>query len=238
LRDKRALAVGMMLAAVTVNGCVFGHPGRSASSSSGLGDRNLAQPAQLQPDSNAATATASGTDSSSTAASNDATAQSGGAPSPHGTIAQIVDPSGDAGAPAPAYADAVGVEVDDLGSSVRVTVRLAGTVPAALGSGEVEGIGVNLTPADQSAPSYQLFADGEVDGWFGYLEVGDQFVGYPGTFDLAGAALVFTVPWSALGDLRAGTADAFVDWSKPTIGNAAQSTSDRAPDAGSVAFSR
>ena len=236
MRGSRALPVGVAVTAILLNGCVFGHPKDSVSSPSGMGDRNLAQPAQSQPDSADSTAPNATVSTSATQSGTPATPDGG--PSPRGTIARISDPAGDAGAQVPGYGDGLAVDVDDLGSSAKVTVHLGAAVPETLGAGEVEGIGVNLTPSDQSAPSYQLFADGEVDGWFGYLQVGDQFVEYPGTFDRTGASLVFTVPWSALGDVRTGTVDAFVDWSKPTVGTAAQSSSDRLPDGGAAAFTR
>jgi hypothetical protein len=153
-------------------------------------------------------------------------------------VLHIDDATSDAGVQAPVYADAVAVDIVDTGSSVSVTVRLNGPLPKALASGEVEGIGVNLTPTDASATSYQLFADGESDGWFGYLEVGDHFIAYPGTLDRSGASIVFVVPWSSLDNLRTGTVDAFVDWSKPSSLTAARSSSDRMPNNGTAAFAR
>lgn len=56
------------------------------------------------------------------------------------------------------------------------------------------GIGVNLTPPNAADQGSQLFADGESDGWYAYLQVGDHLVTYPGTFDLAGNSAIFEVP--------------------------------------------
>lgn len=148
-----------------------------------------------------------------------------------GRVLDITDPEGDIGAAGPTYADAVEVRISDEGANAEVRVRMRANVPLTLADREVIGIGVNIG-------DWQLFADGEVDGWYAYAQRGQDFVTYTGTFQIAGDTLIFNVPWEALGDPRDTTVDAFVDWSKPTLLNGADSTSDRAPDAGSATLTR
>jgi len=160
------------------------------------------------------------------------------APAPPPLRASITDPAGDQGQLGPAYADVREVRPGQSGDLVKVTVVLGGRPPAKLPSNEVMGVGVNFFHDQSAAESdYQLFADGEPDGWFAYLQTPSGFVKYPGTFDLASDGMTFTVPASALGDLRHSLWSAFVDWSRSGTPSST-ATTDHAPDAGRVAVSR
>lgn len=152
------------------------------------------------------------------------------------TIATLTDPPGDAGPAAPAYADIVGVRLESLGADVRVTVELAGRLPAHLAGDEVMGVGVDLYRPGATESDDSLFADGEPDGWYGYLQTPSGLVRYPGTLAVGGSAVVFEVPWSSVGDLRDGGVSAFVDWSRSQPLKVA--SSDRAPDTGAAAWAR
>lgn len=113
----------------------------------------------------------------------------------------------------PGYADLTAVTLDDDGTSLRVTVALAGTIPGTLGSGEVQGVGVDLYRSSGRESDYQVFLDGGSDGWRGYLQTPKGFVRFPGTVQVVGSELVTVVPWSAVGgreDVRVWT---FADWS-------------------------
>ena len=152
-------------------------------------------------------------------------------------VAAAGDRSGDAGPGTPPYADVVAVSVEDDGTNARVTVRFAGDVPARLPENEVSGVGVDFfRSTTQLESDYQLFADGQPDGWYAYLQTPDGFVKYPGTFGVGGSRLVFTVPWSALGAPRSGAFSAFADWTRSATTNLAGE--DHAPDLGSAPFSR
>ena len=152
-------------------------------------------------------------------------------------VAAVGDRTGDAGAGTPAYADVVAVSVEDDGTNARVTVRFAGDVPARLPENEVSGVGVDFYRSTAQLESdYQLFADGQPEGWYAYLQTPDGFVKYPGTFGVGGNRLVFTVPWSALGGARSGAFSAFADWTRSAATNLAGE--DHAPDLGSAPFSR
>lgn len=159
---------------------------------------------------------------------------------PFTTFLTMPDGAGDAGLGSPAYVDLRSVTLADNGTSLRVTVEMDGTLPAATASGESMGIGVDLYRAATHRESdYQLFADGESDGWYAYLDTPKGFVHYPGTFALGGRTLVFTVPWSAVGNPTNGRTSAFADWtersSAPT-GN--PSSNDYVPTLGTTSYSR
>ena len=147
------------------------------------------------------------------------------------------DSGGDAGTPTP-YADLTAVTVEDDGWNARVTVRFAGDVPSRLPGDEVLGVGVDFyRSAAQLESDYQLFADGQPDGWYAYLHTPDGFVKYPGTFGVGGNRLVFTVPWNALGGPRSGTFSAFADWTRAATPTNL-SGEDHAPDVGTAAYAR
>jgi len=159
---------------------------------------------------------------------------------PFSTFLTMPDTANDAGLGAPAYADLRSVTLADNGSSLRVTVEMNGTLPPAAASGESIGIGVDLYRAATKRESdYQLFADGESDGWFAYLDTPRGFVHFPGTFALGGRTLVFTIPWASVGNPQTGRTSAFADWtqhSSAATGN--PSSNDYVPTLGTTSYSR
>lgn len=166
-----------------------------------------------------------------------------GDPAPTGpfrTFATMADSRSDAGLGVPAYADLRTVTMASNGADLRVTVSVDGTLPQRVQSNEVMGIGVDLYPQrSQRESDYQLFVDGEPEGWFAYLQTPRGFVRYPGTFALGGNRLVFTVPLSSVGSPAAGRFSAFVDWTRKTdnlTGN--KSSNDYAPVLGTKNYSR
>ena len=170
------------------------------------------------------------------------TSGSGGAQpeAPYTTFLTMPDTAGDAGLGVPAYADLRSVTLADNGTSLRVTVEMNGALPTKTATGESMGIGVDLYRAAAKRESdYQLFADGESDGWFAYLDTPKGFVRYPGTFALGGQTLVFTVPWSSVGNPQTGRTSAFADWtqrSSAATGN--PSSNDYVPTLGTTSYSR
>ena len=160
------------------------------------------------------------------------------APTPTARAGRVDDPAGDAGAAAATYADLRAVEIGSRGDTLVVTVTLAGAIPARLPAGEVEGVGVDLFTASSSEESdWQLFADGEPDGWYGYLDGPDGPTALPGTLTVDGDALVFELPWSAVTDPASGTFSAYVDWSRDGVPTNTV-TSDHAPDTARTEFRR
>jgi hypothetical protein len=158
---------------------------------------------------------------------------------PYRVVAVLDDAQGDQGLGGPAYGDLRSVRIEDDGTHARVTVTMAGALPARPVSREALGIGVDLyARTAQTEGDYQLFADGGPDGWFAYLQTPKGFVRFPGTFALSGARVVFTVPWSSLGSSRAFSA--FADWTQGgkagLTGN--PSSHDEAPALGHRAYSR
>ena len=153
---------------------------------------------------------------------------------PFRTVATTADPMRDAGLEAPPYDDLISLRIDDNGTSVRFTVEFTGAVPAQLPQGEIMGVGVDVFHG-QKESSFQVFAEGSVQGWLAYLQVGEDFVKYPGTFELAGNKLVFAVPWADVGGRKAGSMAAFADWSKEGAVLASVGA-DKAPDRGATGF--
>src|SRR5439155_23212034 len=109
---------------------------------------------------------------------------------------------------------------------------MSGAVPLATASGEAEGVGVDIFRMNDNDSDYQLFADGESDGWYGYLQGPSGLVAYPGTLSVGGDRLVFQVPWASIGGRVAARVSVFVDWSKSAAATVAVSGHDRVPDAG------
>lgn len=164
------------------------------------------------------------------------------AASSYRVVLALTDATDDQGLDGPSYADLRRLEVADGGHLARVTVVLGGPLPARTAARESIGLGVDFfRSATQASSDYQLFADGEPDGWFAYLETPQGFVRYPGTFALGGDRIVFTVPWSSLGGPSRGYVSAFADWTEGgrpgTLGGNAASQ-DRAPTVGSSAYAR
>jgi len=109
------------------------------------------------------------------------------------------------------------IDIADNGTYCRVTVVVAGRLPGQVPSGDTLGIGVDfMRTVAQTEGQYQLFVDGEADGWFAYLRGPRRYITYPGTFAVGQDRVVFTVPWSSLGNRRSGRFNAFADWTKAT----------------------
>jgi hypothetical protein len=230
-------AVLVMVCGLAFAGCVRAkNDAPSATREASLGKRATVTPAS--PTSASSTTTSSvgigsaGSSTTTGSGSGPSRSSSGGS-----AVAATDDAAGDQGADGPAYSDLRGVVVESAGGSARVTVTVGANLPGRLGSGEVMGIGVDLYRTGQAESDYQLFADGESDGWTGYLQTPGGFVAYPGTLTVTGSALVFVVPWTSLGDPHQGEIAAFADWSKKTLLKTIAS-SDKAPDTGRATLRR
>ena len=148
-------------------------------------------------------------------------------------IAGVADPTGDASGQSPAYADIRQLLIESDGRNARVTVAVVGDIPKALSAGEVQGIGVDFYRSDETESDYQLFVDGNDQGWRAFLQTPDGIVQYPGSFGVGGRVFVFELPWSSLGGRVAADVDMFIDWSKrKTPLN--DSGNDRGPQKGRV----
>lgn len=234
----RVVAVALLLA-LTLAGCRTGKPPPQESDT--LDDRLGAAPAIIDPastttvpgDPGAPATTGPGGATSTTRRPGTGGNSNGGAtttipPAPFRQLATSTDRTGDAGLEAPAYDDFVAMRMEENGTHARFTVEFAGAVPTVLAEGEVMGIGVDVYRADGES-DFQVFADGGSDGWRAFLQAGEKYVRYEGTFELGGNRLVFTVPWSAIGGKQAGSIAAFADWSAEgaLLNKAGQ---DKAPD--------
>ena len=132
------------------------------------------------------------------------------------------------------------MSLQDNGGQLRVEIVLNGKLPTQAATDETLGIGLDLyRPGTRRESDYQLFADGEPDGWFAYLDTPDGFVRYPGTFGLGGNRIIFTVPWSAVGNPARGRYSAFVDWSQRSSGlTGNKASNDYTPAVGTASYTR
>lgn len=121
----------------------------------------------------------------------------------------VSDRVGDHGARGPDWADLRSLELVEIANDLRVTIRFEGQLPSQPPEGEVPLIGVNI--GDEG---YQLFVEGGGESWAAYLDTPDGFVAYPGTFELAGRALVLQVPFNAVGSPTRAPVRTFVEWSR------------------------
>jgi hypothetical protein len=137
----------------------------------------------------------------------------------------------------PRYADARRLQIQSAGDQVSAIVTMAGHVPTKLTGSETMGVGIDFYRPGSIESDYQVFGDGEPDGWYPNLDGSSGFVRYPGTLSLSEDRLVFTVPWSALGDLRIGEVSGFVDWTRSQPGSSLASE-DHVPESGRVSFTR
>lgn len=251
-RRRALIALGLVM--VLVLGACKAPGGKKADDDAGGGD-GLPRP-ELgitpspldDPGGGTATTTAGGpgtTASSVVGGSTSTTAAGGGpgtttattVPDTYRTVASSPDPRGDHGSEGPGYADLVRLTVERGTRTMRFTVEVGGTLPAALAAGEVEGFGVDLFRGLGLESAYQVFVDGGSDGWRAYFQRGNDFVLYPGTFRLGGSRLEFVVPLSAFADGDPERASAFADWSRDTDAGK-RNSEDLHPEFGQVTLSR
>lgn len=128
--------------------------------------------------------------------------------------------------------------IEDNGTDARVTIRFAAALPSRVPDTETLGVGVDFFRSRaQLEGDYQLFVDGQPEGWFAYLHTPRGFVKYPGKFGIGGDRMVFTVPWSSLGSPTSGAFHGFADWSR-AASPANLHGEDHAPDLGNAGYSR
>lgn len=136
----------------------------------------------------------------------------------------VGDAAGDHGPRGPDWADLRVVELVELGNDLRVTLRFSGPLPPAPPAGEVPLVGVDI--GDEG---YQLFVEGGGEAWNAYLDTPGGFVPFPGTFELAGRAMVLQVPFNAVGSPTRAPVRVFAEWSRDSgvIGALNPSSEDR-----------
>jgi hypothetical protein len=153
-------------------------------------------------------------------------------------VASVSDPANDEEGAGPPWADLVGVSISDNGENARFTITMAGVLPGRVPDGQTFGAGVDLfRTLTQVESDYQLFIDGGSDGWFAYLSSGKKYVRYPGTLGIGAEQIVFTVPWSSIGNRTSGRYSAFVDWSRARTGDN-EFSEDHAPALGTASYAR
>lgn len=251
-RRRALLALGLVTVLV-LGACKA--PGGNKGADDGVGGDGLPRPElgitpSPLPEAGATTATTTASGPGTTASivpggGTSTTAAGGGpgtttsttVPDTYRTVGSSPDPRGDHGSDGPGYADLVRLTVERGTRTMRLTVEVGGTLPAALAPGEVEGFGVDLFRGVGLESAYQVFVDGGSDGWRAYFQRGNDFVLYPGTFRLGGSRLEFVVPLSAFADGDPERASAFADWSQDTDAGK-RNSEDLLPDLGAVQLSR
>lgn len=158
---------------------------------------------------------------------------------PYRSVGSADDRANDAEGDPPPFADLASVTIEDDGSNVRVRVWFHGDVPTRLAAEETMGVGVDFfRGATQIESDYQLFADGQPEGWFAYLQTPKGFVRFPGRFGIGGRRLEFVVPWSAIGSPSSrGYFSAFADWSRDEA-PVNRFGEDHVPNLGKASFTR
>lgn len=131
----------------------------------------------------------------------------GAAPTPVVLLA-VADPRGDQGLEGPDWVDLASVEIVEVGSVLRTTLRFAAELPSAPPDGEVPLVSVDV------GPDHQLFVEGGGGTWTAYLSTPEGFVPYPGSFELAGRAMVLQVPLATLGSPAGAEVAVLVEWSR------------------------
>jgi hypothetical protein len=255
-----ALVVVVVVAALVGGGCSVGGGSEDDGAGAGLPRELGEKPSPLRDPAPAAPTTTTGRAATTTAVrarggtratsptatpttlgsrSPSSTTGAAAARTPFRSLVKVDDGSGDAGLQAQPYGDLRSLAVEDDGEHARFTVDLGGDVPDPLPAGETMGVGVDLFHGGGRESEYQLFADGDEDGWLAYLQAPSGFVAYPGTFELGGHQLVFVVPWSAIGGHRSGTVSAFADWTRKGLAVVAAASEDHVPDGnGSTPYAR
>lgn len=240
----------VLAASLALSGCKVGGGKKAEETERGMPKGLAAKPEPLtDPGATGTTlpgqtgSTTPGRPGTTAAGSTQTTPGSGGAPGttapprPFRVLATVPDAAGDQRGlqQKPAHADLTTVRVEDDGELARFTVELAASLPSPLGPDETMGIGVDLFRGGRES-EYQVFADGNVEGWLAYYSDNKGFHKFPGTFQLGANKLVFTLPWSVLGGRRGGSVSAFCDWTSNEGLALAPATTDRAPDRDTTPF--
>lgn len=232
-RQRVALLCAVLLGLAS-GGCVARHPTLRFDAASPQARRDLAGGAG-EP-----TTTAQRPNSAAPTPFSPSPAASSAIGAPTNGVVAFVDVSNTAGDQddhGPPYADARRLQIQSAGDQVSVIVTMAGHVPAKLSGSETMGVGIDFYRPGGTESDYQLFGDGEPDGWYPNLDGPSGSVSYPGTLRAAEDQLIFTVPWSALGDMRTGEVSGFVDWTRSQQG-ASPASEDHVPGSGRVSFTR
>ncbi|MFN2587664.1 MAG: hypothetical protein ABR613_06070 [Actinomycetota bacterium] len=113
------------------------------------------------------------------------------------------DPDAEKSGLPPDFADILSTLVEGSPKSFRVTITFRGELPERMPDDKTYMVAGVALAGDKRHDGYAFGAQADADGWTPYGGSKDGgAAGYPGTFSLQGAKLVFTVPWSAVGGPR------------------------------------
>jgi hypothetical protein len=220
--------------------CRVGRDKKDDAGPTGLPADKAASPAPLDtvpgettttvgPGTSSTTAGSGGRTTTTRAGSGTATTATTAPLAPFHDVTVLSDRKDDAGIQQQPYSDVLSLRIEDNGTHARFTVQFAGDLPNPMPVGQLLNVGVDMFHG-QKESDYQLFAQGDESRWLAYLQTPSGFVEYPGTFQIGGPKLVFTVPWSSIGGRKGGTTSVFADWSDNTTLVVAASSSDKLPD--------
>lgn len=112
--------------------------------------------------------------------------------------ASIEEPNPDAqksGPVAPDYAEAMQATLQGLGNDVRFTMRFGGNLPSAVTKGQYMVLALGVT-GRKEGQGYAIGATCDENGWKPYAGAKTKRMKFPGTFEISGNEMIFTVPWS------------------------------------------
>lgn len=114
-------------------------------------------------------------------------------PEPDAETSGVADP----------YAEAVAIDVEGTGDSLRVRIRFASKLPPKMsGPNTYMVVGFGMS-GKRDNEGYAFGAQGSNKGWQPYSGSKNDRSDFPGTFSINGDTFEMTMPWSALGGPRA-----------------------------------
>ncbi len=106
------------------------------------------------------------------------------------------EPDGKKSGLAPSYPEVLSVSIVGLGKDVRFTMNFAGDIPSAMpDKNTYMVIGIGLSGRKENE-TYALGAQATHEGWKAYAGGKGGATDFPGTFNISGAQITMTIPWS------------------------------------------
>lgn len=126
----------------------------------------------------------------------------GSAPTNASVLVTEVDPDAEKEGLTPAYPEIKSIRLEGLGDGgLRATMTFGGEIPDRMPDDKTYMVaGIGLSTEDDNG--YAFGAQASDDGWKPYGGAEKTGGKYPGTFEIRGDQVVFTVPWSAIGGPR------------------------------------
>lgn len=135
----------------------------------------------------------------------------------------------------PDYAEIIGASIEGLGEDVRLTLTLAGQVPARTPNDKTHMIIAFGITGTEENEGYSFGAQARPEGWQAYAGGRDDSGAFPGTFKIDGSQIVMTIPWNYIRGPRAFEWYAASNWFSQ-LANTTHYRVDLAPSKGLAKF--